>query len=223
VGIPRPLTHFGECVAECPKNYFSFEGTGPCLTVCPLSYYGYSADHTCVDQTTCNDKNMFIYGQNCITDCTQTTDPEKTYNHNGVCLSICPEQWYAHSQETLCKNTCPADQFKNDVEQICMNKNSCNNLGRFIYKENCIKDCTLTYDPPLIYYLDGECIEQCPPKYFTHEGKGECRSEGTCPDNYFADASTHTCIDKTLCNYNNKYVYVSAVRKECIDDCAETS
>ena len=48
-------------------------------------------------------------------------------------------------------------------------------------------------------------------------------SEDGTPDGYLADDVTHKFIEKSKCNENNGYVYISGKLKRCIRDCSRTT
>jgi hypothetical protein len=53
--------HVGECVDQCPSQFYGHNGKGECLTTCPSEFYGYEVDQTCIDKSACNNLGRFIY------------------------------------------------------------------------------------------------------------------------------------------------------------------
>ena len=48
-------------------------------------------------------------------------------------------------------------------------------------------------------------------------------NEDEIPDGYLADDLTHEFIDKSKCNDNKGYVYISGELRRCIRDCSRTT
>jgi hypothetical protein len=166
----KTYNHNGECVEECLNGFYGHLGKGQCLTECPDNYYAFAETNTCVTKVYCNQDDMYVYKQACIDDCTVTTNPAKTFYHDGTCLSQCSTNFYGLDSKGECFSECPDGVYGYDIDSSCINQETCNGKGRFIYDKLCIKDCTV---PTLVlkpYYHNGVCVEKCPTGFFGHLG-----------------------------------------------------
>ena len=59
----------------------------------------------------------------------------------------------------------------------------------------------------------------CPVKFFGHKGQGKCLGINECPTSYYAEESSHTCIEKKICIDAKKFIYVSNTNQMCITNC----
>ena len=112
------LTYYsnGDCISECPDDSYGYQSEGECLSLCPDGLYGYSGNHTCINQQQCNDIGWFVYNQDCIEDCSVTTDPQLKYSYEGNCIVYCPEGFYVYNDESPCLSVCPTNYYSYDTD-----------------------------------------------------------------------------------------------------------
>ncbi len=118
----KPYYHNGECIEQCPTNYFGYQNQGQCLaeTECPENYFADETTHACLTKAQCNEALRSIYISSdgkevCIIACseTDTYTSRKVLDHNGECISECPTDYFSYNDQGTCllAQDCPDDTY----------------------------------------------------------------------------------------------------------------
>ena len=185
----------GECKSECPETHpYSYDPTEDhqlCLKNCPK----YSNnDKICMDEC------KYYSNGNCVDSCSGFG-----YIHPGnICSNEeCPKSapfFYSDSSTDpsfkICNTSCPENYYKNYKSGGATSNN--NNIecikpcGGVIFNDGCYDAC-----PNGLYNSNGNCITNCPQKFYK-SGNG------------------YKCIDN--CNKISEYPYLTS-SGECVKDC----
>lgn len=77
------------------------------------------------------------------------------------CKAECPSILLTHNN--TCWSNCPEDVYEDSELMLCVDKNTCHNSGKFLQKDQCVKDCGDLLANPV---FPASCTEKCQDGYY---------------------------------------------------------
>jgi hypothetical protein len=171
------------CQSTCtfsPLVQYADDTTMRCLPKCPTYpqfYYAYGSNHTC------------------LSSCPGT---DRIYSATQSCVSVCPNTTFYNSDTDSCESTCPLQTSTSQklygdptkTEPVCVINTICpSNYYADDMVGLCVAVCTEGQ------WISGKnCVEYCPPNFYSNPNSLVCVNATGCPTSYYADNVTISCV-----------------------------
>lgn len=159
-----------DCLSCISGLFLQAAGPSTCESLCPDGFYSDSSTNTC---------------PNCNTACKKCSGPSA-----NECLSCNAGKYLlVQAGTSQCVDSCPSTHYP-DNDNNCMPCDTTCATCSGSLPTNC-KSCSLPR-----YYIDGQCVLQCPGAYFGENSTATCIRD--CPDQTFGYS-----VSKICCPCNN--------------------
>ena len=220
-GTDELISPKGNCVSDCPENYYETEDGKYCTLNCGSeNYYYMTGDKKkCLkDGEKCKDINRFFFegDKECLTNCSKKINNDLKYyyyddNNDNICYTSCQETDNKFSLpinnfHQKCLSNCPSGfKYYYDNDKICLS--SCDdgfyktrNKGGPNEETICVKQCD---SPEYIVDSNNQCTSTC--DYFI----------ATIPH---GDLIINKCV-KNCFDYEFNFFYEDNDIKRCYKEC----